>query len=891
VADADDPAKMPAIGVATEDFNDNTQGNIVTFGNLIGFNTSTFSVNDELYVSTTGTLTATRPNASNTEVQKVAKVVRSHPSNGQLFIMGAGRSNDVPNAIITNSINLSSTTTVDSVLDEDTMASDSATALATQQSIKAYVDSQIGSNNELSEILTNGNTTGGNDISFADNDKAIFGAGSDLQIYHDGTSNIFAGNIFIDGTDASASIASPAALNLKAGDASNEYSTLRLATSADGSLAMIGAKATTTGAYPNSVGQLELAVQNGASTNTILTATATGVDVTGVITTDGLTTSADINFGDNDKAIFGAGSDLEIYHDGADSIITEQGTGSLYLGADSTIALTNAAVTQNKAQFITGGAVNLFYNNALKLATTATGVDVTGTVTADGLTVDGIVDISDASEAKLSLVRTGARRYDVTVDGSSNFAITDSALGDRLNIAGNGDISFYEDTGTTAKFFWDASAERLGIGTSSPDRPLEVVATNTTMKITGSGVSSTGIVFETNGTERKQIGIPSGDTALAFYSDAGSSEAMRINSSGNVGIGDSAPSQKLNVAGNIMLEGSDQFLYLTNVGTGNNGQYIRGTQSNGEVRCHTTTSGSFTWEINGSQKMQIDSSGNVLVGKTTSGYTVDGFQARQNGETNFSNTSSPPVTVNRNGTDGSFISFYKSGGAVGTIGSSSGVLVVDGGTNYTGCYYGASAWIPRDNGAVVDNAVDLGNLSNRFDDIYATNGTIQTSDANEKQQIAALTDAEITAAKAISQLFKTFKWNSAVTEKGDAARTHAGVIAQDVQAAMTAAGLDAGDYAFFISSTWWETQTEVPAVEAVEAVLDENGNVVTEAVEAQEAYTRTDTYETAEEALEGATKRTRLGIRYPELLAFVGAATEQRLANIETRLTALETAE
>ena len=118
---------------------------------------------------------------------------------------------------------------------------------------------------------------------------------------------------------------------------------------------------------------------------------------------------------------------------------------------------------------------------------------------------------------------------------------------------------------------------------------------------------------------------------------------------------------------------------------------------------------------------------------------------------------------------------------------------------------------------------------------------------------------------------------------------------------MADAGLDAGDYAFFISTTWWETQTDVPAVVAVaaqDAVLDDDGNIVTEAVEAVEArdaYTRTDTYNTADEAPEGATERTRLGIRYPELLAFVGAATEQRLADLETaktdfeaRLTALE---
>jgi hypothetical protein len=64
-----------------------------------------------------------------------------------------------------------------------------------------------------------------------------------------------------------------------------------------------------------------------------------------------------------------------------------------------------------------------------------------------------------------------------------------------------------------------------------------------------------------------------------------------------------------------------------------------------------------------------------------------------------------------------------------------------------------------------------------------------------------------------------------------------------------------------------------------------------EAVEARGVYTRTDTYDTADEAPEGATERTRLGIRYPELLAFIGAATEQRLTHLETleaRIEALE---
>jgi hypothetical protein len=168
--------------------------------------------------------------------------------------------------------------------------------------------------------------------------------------------------------------------------------------------------------------------------------------------------------------------------------------------------------------------------------------------------------------------------------------------------------------------------------------------------------------------------------------------------------------------------------------------------------------------------------------------------------------------------------------------------------------------------------LDIGTGNNRFDDIYATNGTINTSDRNEKQDIAELSDAEQRVAVAAKGLLRKFRWKNAVAEKGDEARTHFGIIAQDLQAAFATEGLDAGDYAMFISTTWWEHDVEVSAVEAVAEVLDDDGNVVTEAVEAVDAYTRTDTYDTQEEAPEGATERTRLGVRYSELLAFIIAA-------------------
>jgi hypothetical protein len=185
--------------------------------------------------------------------------------------------------------------------------------------------------------------------------------------------------------------------------------------------------------------------------------------------------------------------------------------------------------------------------------------------------------------------------------------------------------------------------------------------------------------------------------------------------------------------------------------------------------------------------------------------------------------------------------------------------------------------------AGADNTQDLGSSSYRWAEIYAGNATINTSDRNEKQDIENLTPTEMLVAARLSTGFRNFKWKDMVAEKGDDARLHSGAIAQDVQDAFTAEGLDAGNYAMFISATWWEHDVDVPAVKAVEA------SEGVEAVDAKDAYTRTDTYDTLEEAPEGSTERTRLGIRYPELLSFVAAYNEQRFASIETRLTALET--
>jgi len=282
------------------------------------------------------------------------------------------------------------------------------------------------------------------------------------------------------------------------------------------------------------------------------------------------------------------------------------------------------------------------------------------------------------------------------------------------------------------------------------------------------------------------------------------------------------------------------------------------------------------------ERMRIDSvSGHLLVGKTVTSSNTVGSAFYQTGNIFATVDQNYCMRLNRTGTSnqGEVIQVQASGTEIGVIATqNSNITIHSTGSGKTGLQFDTRVYPMRSN-TLSDATTDLGFSSFRFDDIYAENTSIiGTSDENEKQDIASLTSAEITAATAISKLFKTFKWKDAVTKKGDAARTHTGHIAQQVETAMSDAGLDASKYAFWCSNTWWETQTEVAAVEADE----ENG------IEAKDAYTRTDTYDTKDEAPEGATERTRLGIRYAELLAFIGAATEQRLTSIEARLTALE---
>jgi len=112
----------------------------------------------------------------------------------------------------------------------------------------------------------------------------------------------------------------------------------------------------------------------------------------------------DHSAGVNNRIVFGADSDLKIYHNASHSIIEDAGTGSLQLRTNS-LAVQNASGSESQITALSGGAVSLFHNNAAKLATSATGVTVTGKTTTTTLNIGG-TDIS-ASGSEINLLDLG----------------------------------------------------------------------------------------------------------------------------------------------------------------------------------------------------------------------------------------------------------------------------------------------------------------------------------------------------------------------------------------------------------------------------------------------------------------------------------------------------
>ena len=496
-ADADDASKMPAFGLVAAAASSGNPVDIYTNGILSGIDTSSYSEGDELFVSTTaGALTATPPTGESSALQKIGKVTRS-ASNGSIFIVGAGRSNAVSN-----------------LDDGDIFIGNSS-----NQAVSASLNTKI---------------------------ESYLDGGTSTPTF----STINSGNITTTGE-----LRGPASFTIDPAAVGDNTGTVII----KGNLQVDGAT-TTINSTTLTVDDLNLTLASGAA---------------------------------NGTAADGAGITI----DGASATLTYQSTGD------------NWAFNKN--------------------------LDVTGSVTADGLTVD-------ASTASMITFNhsTPSNLTTIGQDSSGDFRVRSDNV-NKLKSYANGDFELYEDTGTTAKLFWDASAERLGIGTSSPARALHVVGTgrpaefgsdNLTNYVklynsaTGNGTYN-GLDLLVNSTSNSQInayGMP-----LTFGTSASNgtnvTERMRINSSGTVGIGTTNALYKLVVsnAGASGIEFGPAYSGTTNLVQ----HYNRSGASYVDVN---TSAAQHKFYIGATFAAIIDASGNVGIGTSSPDKSLHVYHATIN---------------------------------------------------------------------------------------------------------------------------------------------------------------------------------------------------------------------------------------------------------------------
>ena len=143
-----------------------------------------------------------------------------------------------------------------------------------------------------------------------------------------------------------------------------------------------------------------------------------------------------LEFADNSKAKFGTGDDLEIYHDGSDSYITDGGTGNLKIGGSQVDIL---GTSETMATFVDDGAVSLYHDNSVKLATASGGVTVTGDIanSSGNMTIDVAGELSLDTDDGVIRFKDGGTQIASVANSSSDVVISAAVQDKDIKFNGN----------------------------------------------------------------------------------------------------------------------------------------------------------------------------------------------------------------------------------------------------------------------------------------------------------------------------------------------------------------------------------------------------------------------------------------------------------------------